>query len=35
MLVAAILGHENINMTAIYTVPGVGDMTKALEGAEM
>lgn len=33
-VVAAILGHENINTTAIYAVPGVSDMTKALEGAE-
>lgn len=33
-VVAAILGHENINTTAIYAIPGVGDMGRALEGAE-
>jgi len=34
-LVAAVLGHENINTTAVYTVPGERDLAKALEGAEV
>ncbi|MCS5696944.1 tyrosine-type recombinase/integrase [Desulfofundulus thermocisternus] len=33
--VAAVLGHENITTTAIYTMPTEKDLARALEGAEV
>lgn len=30
--VAALLGHESVATTAIYTQPGEADMVKAVEG---
>ncbi len=32
--VAALLGHENLNTTCIYTTPPVHDLTKAVERLE-
>ncbi len=32
--VAALLGHENLNTTRIYTTPSVYDLTEAVERLE-
>ncbi|HHH42051.1 MAG TPA: site-specific integrase [Chloroflexi bacterium] len=32
--VAALLGHENVATTAIYTQPGEADLVRAVEGLE-
>ena len=32
--VAALLGHENLNTTRIYTTPSVHDLTEAVERLE-